>query len=261
VYTRISGFASWIQNGICDISSDPPSSCPTSVNPTRAPMMAPSTIRPISTSPTTMAPSIVGKTKEPISRSYPTTLPTFHTLPAMPVTASLTPTTSRPSRNFFSLKQQPTISPTNGRDKPIQGNEVPYVSPICERINYDAINLSVRRGNPNNKKKRKSKREKGNDDYDDDEYNDLCTTANNLKVDRSSMNDVTIKSMKSHNKRQRKKRGWLFRSPQTNSNAKPIESVIPTGSTSSSSSDSLEFRVDVSNIFVRYKSKVQGNVS
>jgi hypothetical protein len=115
VYTRISGYVDFIQNGICDLSDVPPASCsgetvtsppivsPTTDSPTLKPSPPPTTMLP------TPSPTVQPSTPNPVSRpSPPPTLPPILQLIPGILAQSAAPTVIPTTQ----LSAAPTVIPT-----------------------------------------------------------------------------------------------------------------------------------------------------
>jgi hypothetical protein len=258
VYTRISGFANWIQTGICDLSSDPPTSCiatfsPTSDSTTIAPISittaiptgAPSAYtksnqptmkqysssRPVTTPHVTITPSFA-KTVRPTSKSFPSSQPIVLRGPtAMPFETTPMPTTApsgtwNPSRNYDSVKR-PSPSPTGMRESPTR----PVI--IVDDKNDPSDCRRAKSDRRRNKVKHSKKRA-------DDTY--ICgESQKKAKIEKKPNADNMT------NKRNRMKRNWIFKAPQQ-AETEPIQTVFGSR-TESSTTD--EASIKISNIFIR----------
>jgi len=125
VYTRISAYEEWISNGICDLSGNPPVSCPAAN--TTAPTMTPTTTEP------SQSPTMVDISQSPTSSvpdtETPTTSPTER-----PTTKSPTVSPTNEPKTTIEPSQSPTMADTSASPNasPVPRSESPTVSPMEE---------------------------------------------------------------------------------------------------------------------------------
>ena len=129
VYTRISAYEEWISNGICDLSDNPPVSCPAAN--TTAPTMTPTTTEPsqsptmvdISQSPTSSVPDTETPTTSPTERpatKSPTVPPTNEpkTTGEPSQSPTMADTSASPSASPVPRSESPTALPAEFRTTP-----------------------------------------------------------------------------------------------------------------------------------------------